>query len=195
MGAVANLVPIAFLAAYVNLGAVSLFAYFAASTLCDGFANSLSSISQAYIADKMAPYNRAGAFSLLMGVMSLALLLGPAVGSSMPSCQWRAGGYDYPRSSLSAKPPRSTPSRPQATPQFPSRLRAGGTPTLPAPPPRESRRAMWTALAGSAVSIPYLVCFLPESLSEARPPLPKPISTARHSTPCSGSANACLRPP
>lgn len=48
----------------------------------------LSAGVQAYIADKMAPYNRAGAFSLLMGVMSLALLLGPAVGSAMPNAQW-----------------------------------------------------------------------------------------------------------
>lgn len=88
MGAVANLLPLLALAAYANLRVTSLFTYYAASTICDGFSNSVSSISQAYIADKMAPYNRAGAFSLLMGVMSLALLLGPAVGASMPSADW-----------------------------------------------------------------------------------------------------------
>lgn len=161
MGAIANLIPIAALAAYANLQATSLFTYFVASTVCDGLSNSVSSISQArgrqdnalwalrrsclfapglcskpkpragatfyephgcltsfsihasvgvrtptvaaqaYIADRMSPSNRAGAFSLLMGVMSLALLLGPAAGSAMPSADWcvfprvlRCGGTD-----------------------------------------------------------------------------------------------------
>ena len=79
--------PLLALAAYNNLGIVSLFAYYAAAAACDGVSSCSSSLSQAFVADVISPPNRAAAFSLTMAAVSLALLLGPFLGTRLPSVQ------------------------------------------------------------------------------------------------------------